>query len=397
VSAATVRRAIAFAGVTLLLGGCASHAPLDTWQPKGKAARDINTLQRPVFYIAGVVGVVVFAAVVIAIVKFREREGDTRLPHQSHGNQKVEIALTIAPALLLAGITIPTIATLITLNKQPPADALEVNVIGQQWWWEFNYPSIQTAENRPVVTSGEMVIPAGQKIKLVLTSRDVIHSFWIPSLNGKRDAVPNRFQPLWVEADHPGEYWGQCTEFCGLSHANMRMKVVALSISDFAKWVANQQKPAEAPSDALLQAGQQTFVAQCSRCHQVDGLLDANGKAVVADADHQLVSGAAPNLTHLMSRTTFAGSLYELQNPACQKAREDGSGTDGWGQAYLAGTSAQCLNDSDLAAWLRDAPDRKPMYSDPAKTIDGKFRGMPALGLSESQIDQLIAYLTTLK
>jgi hypothetical protein len=86
-----------------------------------------------------------------------------------------------------------------------------------------------------------------------------------------------------------------------------------------------------------------------------------------------------------------------LQSPGCQKAREDGSGTDGWGQAYLAGTSAQCLNDSDLAAWLRDAPDRKPMYSDPAKTIDGKFRGMPALGLSESQIDQLIAYLTTLK
>jgi cytochrome c oxidase subunit 2 len=397
VNKATLRRAASFVGLTVLLAGCASHAPLDTWKPKGKAARDINNLQRPVFYIAGVVGVLVFAAIVVAIVKFRERPGDTRLPHQSHGNRKVEIILTVAPAVILAGILFPSIAAVFGLAKDPGPNALEVNVTGQQWWWEFNYPSIETSEGRPLVTADEMVIPVGQKVKLIITSRDVIHSFWIPALNGKRDAVPNRFQPLWIEADHPGEYWGQCTEFCGLSHANMRMKVVALSESDFQQWVTNQQKPAVAPTDELALTGEQTFIAQCSRCHQVDGLKDSAGKDVVADADHQLISGAAPNLTHVMSRTTFAGSLFELQSPECQKARESGSGTDGWGRAYLAGTSADCLNDSDLAAWLRDAPAQKPMYSDPKKTVDGKFRGMPALGLSESQIDQLIAYLTTLK
>jgi cytochrome c oxidase subunit II len=393
----TLRRSVILVGVTMLLAGCASHAPLDTWKPKGTAARDINNLQRPVFYIAGVVGVAVFAAVGMVIWKYREREGDTRLPHQSHGNQKVEIILTIAPAILLAGITIPTIATVFKLAKDPGPNALEVNVTGQQWWWEFSYPSIQTSLGRPLVTADEMVIPVGQKVKLVITSRDVIHSFWIPALNGKRDAVPNRFQPLWIEADHPGEYWGQCTEFCGLSHANMRMKVVALSAADFQTWMTNQQKPAVTPTDELAQTGQQTFIAQCSRCHEIEGLQDSTGKAVVAAPDQNLVSGAAPNLTHVMSRTTFAGSLFELQTPACQKARETGSGTDGWGQAYLAGTTAQCLNDEQLSAWIRDAPSQKPMYSDPNKTVDGKFRGMPALGLSEAQIDQLVAYLTTLK
>jgi len=397
VTTTTVRRAIAFVGVSLLLAGCASHAPLDTWKPKGTAAHQIDRLQKPVFYIAGVVGVVVFIAVAMAIWKFRQREGDSRLPHQSHGNQRVEILLTIAPAVLLAGIAVPTVATVFSLAKDPGPDALQVNVTGQQWWWEFSYPSIETAQGRPIVTSGEMVVPAGQKVRLVITSRDVIHSFWIPALNGKRDAVPNRFQPLWIEADHPGEYWGQCTEFCGLSHANMRMKVVALSASDFQTWITNQATPAATPSDETAKTGQATFVAQCSRCHQVDGLKDANGNVVVAAADQQLVSGVAPNLTHLMSRTTFAGAMFELQNTACQKVRETGSGTDGWGEAYLAGTTAQCLNESRLAAWIRDAPAQKPMYSSPDKTVDGKFRGMPALGLSEPQIDQLVAYLTTLK
>jgi cytochrome c oxidase subunit II len=397
VTTTTVRRAVAFVAVTLFLAGCAKSAPLDTWQPKGKAADEINRLQRPVFYIAGVVGVIVFVAVAMAIVKFRQREGDTRLPHQSHGNQRVEILLTIAPAVLLAGIAVPTIATIFSLAKDPGPDTLEVNVTGQQWWWEFNYPSIQTDEGRPIVTSGEMVIPAGQKVRLVITSRDVIHSFWIPSLNGKRDAVPNRFQPLWIEATNPGEYWGQCTEFCGLSHANMRMKVVALSPSDFEKWITNQKAPSATPTDDTAKVGQEMFIAQCSRCHQINGLTDPNGDAVVTRADQQLVSGVAPNLTHLMSRTTFAGAMFQLQNTLCQQNREEGSGTPEWGASYLKETTPDCLNVEQLSAWIRDAPALKPMYANPADTVDGKFRGMPALGLSEQQIDQLVAYLTTLK
>src|SRR4029078_10982882 len=128
---------------------------------------------------------------------------------------------------------------------------------------------------QPIVTSGEMVIPAGKPVQLSITSRDVIHSFWIPRLNGKRDAVPGRVQPLRMEADEPGEYWGQCTEFCGLSHANMRMRVVALSPADFQTWLTSQQQPAATPTDLLAKAGKETFIAQCSRCHEIRGLTDA--------------------------------------------------------------------------------------------------------------------------
>jgi cytochrome c oxidase subunit 2 len=367
------------------LAGCAKDAPLDTFQPKGDQAQTIYNLAVPVFIMAGIVLVIVLAVTLFIILKFGRRKGhEEDIPKQIHGAPRLEVMWTIAPAVLLAIVAVFTIKTIFDL-AQTPKDPLQVTVIGQQWWWEFQYPDVKSDAGVPIVTANEMVIPVGKSVSLSITSRDVIHSFWIPRLNGKRDAVPGRVQPLTLEADAPGDYYGQCTEFCGLAHAKMRMRVVALSQSDYDAWVANQFKLATDPTDDLAKAGQTIFKAQCTRCHTVNGLTDDQGKQIVSQANLQLVSGAAPNLTHLMSRTVFAGATYNLAVPGCT----------GDLQGLPIGTAPTCLNVTALSAWLRDPPALIPM--DVVPNADGKVRGMPDLGLSEDQIAQLVAYLATLK
>jgi cytochrome c oxidase subunit II len=231
-----------------------------------------------------------------------------------------------------------------------------------------------------------LVIPADKKVRLSITSRDVIHSFWIPKLNGKRDAVPGRVHPLNLQADQPGIYEGQCTEFCGLSHANMRQRVIALEPADWNVWVENQKKVAAKPvADSKAAKGEALFIAQCSRCHQVNGLTDDNGKLIQSQASEQLVAGAAPNLTHLMSRSVFAGGMFPLKTQACVPPAG----------SMPTGTPDGCLNRVDLEKWLRNAPAQKPMYA--VQNKDKLYRGMPNLNLSEAQIDDLVAYLETLK
>jgi len=393
-----------------LLTGCAKNAPQDTFQPAGPNARSIDTLQRGLFYAAGAVGLIVFAAVGYAVLKFRDRGQD--IPEQSHGNPKLEIALTILPALILVGVAVPTVAEVFKLDKKD--NECVVNVTGQQWWWEYDYSGVcgGVEITTPIVTAGELVIPANTPVLLRITSRDVIHSFWIPRLNGKRDAVPGRLHTLRMQADKPGLYTGQCTEFCGLSHARMRQAAVALNHDDFAAWVANQSAEYTKPEPGSLAAeGETTFVAQCSKCHQINGLTqagtDADGNAVdtpvLAQPDLYEVSGAAPNLSKLMTRTAFAGWTFDLISDACrEKLWKEPSAT--FGTVYLQGiwmytdanaTSPACFNETNLAAWLRNPPAMKPMYVDPTKLdpTGGRYRGMPNLHLTEAQINQLIAYL----
>ena len=384
-------------GTAVVLAGCASNAPQDTWAPKGPNAQKIDTLQKPVFAVAGIIGVIVFAAVVYAVIKFRDR--GQPIPHQTHGNPALEITLTIIPALILAVVGVFTFRTVFDLSKTDDTEMI-INVTGQQWWWEYDYP-VQNdyGITQPIITSGQLVIPVGTKVMLRQTSRDVIHSYWIPALNGKRDAVPGRVHLNRLEADEPGIYAGQCTEFCGLSHANMRMEAIALSKEDFAKWVSNQLKPYASPMEATLaKEGETVFLNQCVRCHQVNGLKRADGTAVIAAPDENLVAGAAPNLSHLMSRNTFAGAMFDLVTPKC-RADVWQSDSASFGAKYLAGVSEDCLNQSDLRGWLRNAPEMKPMYANPAllESTGGKYRGMPNLGLTESDIEKLVAYLLTLK
>jgi cytochrome c oxidase subunit II len=388
------RRVAAIGGVGLVLAGCAEDAPQDTWQPAGPNADKIQNLQWPVFAIAGVVLVLVALAVGWAI--FRYRDKGQPIPKQTHGRPTLEIALTILPALILVGISVPTVGTLFALAETDDTECF-VNVTGQQWWWELTYP-VQSGcggITEPIVTSGQMVIPTGTNVLIRGTSRDVIHSWWIPKLNGKRDMVPGRVHTLRIEADQPGIYAGQCTEFCGLSHANMRMEAVALAPADFETWKQEQLAPYQPPAAETLAAeGEQTFISQCSRCHQVDGLLDVDGVPVISRPELYVYSEAAPNLSHLMSRNTFAGASWDLLIPACRREVWEATPEE-FGARYLAGVSAECLNSVDLREWLRNAPAKKPMYADPNELLptDGKTRGMPYLALSEEQIDQLIAYL----
>ncbi len=372
-----------FASALLLVTGCAADAELDTLQPQGPTARDIDKLLDPVLIIAYVVFFLVFGATIFIWWKFRDRHEDEVFPTQVHGNTKLEILWTIIPTLILAVVSVFTLITLSSVNSTETNEVMvtveeesvlwepEVVVVGQQWWWEFRYyfdgldgVDLSDARNLPpadIVTAGQLVMPTGQEIELSITSRDVIHSFWIPALNGKRDAAPGRVHPWKLEADEPGVYFGQCTEFCGLSHSRMRMQAIALEPEDFQTWVDQQltDQDSDLITDEAVARGLTVFENQCARCHVVNGVNDET--SIGAD----LVSNAAPNLTHFMSRTTYAGGIFNLYEP-------DGT-----------------IDRTQLEAWLRNAPAEKPAYA------EGR-RGMPALGLSEDEIDDVVAYLETL-
>ncbi|MEO5723464.1 MAG: cytochrome c oxidase subunit II [Ilumatobacteraceae bacterium] len=386
----------------VMLAGCARDAPQDTFQPAGENARKINNLQTPVFIAAGIIGVIVFAIIGYSLWRFRDRGQE--MPEQNHGKTSLEIGLTMIPAVILLIVGVATVSTVFALAKTDDTQCT-INVTGQQWWWEYDYPAqpgcIPGGIPAPIVTSGELIIPTKSKVLLHITSRDVIHSFWIPRLNGKRDAVPGRDQTLRMEADEPGIYTGQCTEFCGLSHARMRMAAVSLEPTDFQTWMNNQLKAYKSPaeSETLAKQGEGQFISNCARCHQVNGLTQTDPSTgaqtpVLANPDLYEVSGSAPNLTNLMTRTSFAGATFDLITPECRQRLYEAKPED-FGKIYLEGVTPDCFNATELREWLRDAPAKKPMYSNPADLgpTGGKYRGMPNLNLTESQIDQLVAYL----
>jgi cytochrome c oxidase subunit II len=396
------RAAVIMMAAAAVLGGCATNAPQDTWKPAGENAQTIQDLQYPVFVIAGVVGLIVFGVILYVVWRYRDRGQE--MPVQTHGRPALEIFLTIIPALILIGVGIPTVSTVFSLNKTSDTQCV-INVTGQQWWWEYEYPVQDCGTDvhigEPIVTSGELVLPVKVHVLLRVTSNDVIHSYWIPKLNGKRDAVPGRVHPLRMEADHPGIYAGQCTEFCGLSHARMRMDAVALTPADFQKWVDNQTTVAAKPTDAAGLKGEDTFRTQCSRCHQVNGLFNEkqdgsndDTKPVIAYPDLYVVAGNAPNLTHLMSRTTFAGATWDLLTDTCRNNLLNAKPED-FGALYLQGVTRDCFNEAELRSWIRNAPAKKPMYSSEKNKVEngGKYRGMPNLNLTDNQIDEIIAYL----
>ena len=378
--------------VGLLLSGCASNAQQTTLEPQGPAADKINDLSNLTFAIAGIVFVLVEVGVLFVVWKFRARkdeDGDdpASFPEQVHGNTKLEIGWTMLPAVILAFLAVFTVSTILDLAEEPD-DALAVRVVGQQWWWSYDYDIdgdgvyadsdlTQTGVEHPeeyatdIETASNMYIPVGVPVYLDISSRDVIHSFWIPALNGKKDAVPGRTHHLTLEADEPGTYVGQCTEFCGLSHAYMRMNVVALPQDEFDAWVENQLQDAAEPQTPEQAAGQEIFVNRCASCHLIEGV---NSDTYEGAAQ---VSGAAPNLTHFAARGSYAGAIFDLWKD------QDG---DGVIQEDEIGVE---LDRNQLEAWLRNSPAEKPLYA------DGN-RGMPALGLSEGEIDSLVAYLTSL-
>lgn len=316
-----------------LLASCSTESGPDNGQnslrPKGKYAEEIDNLFTPIFWVAVVIGILVVGAVVYAAIRFRRRSDDER-PQQVHGNTPLEIGWTLVPALILAVIAVPTVSTIFSLAEEPE-DPIEITAIGKQWWWQFDYP--KDANGAKVVTSGEMHIPVDRDVLVTLKACDpslpggfnggpgcnVLHSFWVPELGGKRDVVPGRDNQLKLQADEPGVYLGQCAEYCGLSHANMRFRVIAQEADDYEAWLAGQR---DDPAVALVDAGdaEELFSTKfaCTNCHTTES---------------SSISTYGPNLTHLASRTTFASGEYELTR-------------------------------DDLIQWILDAPSLLPMQSE---------------------------------
>ena len=396
-------------GAMVLLTSCAKDAPLDTLDPAGPAANRIDGLWNFVIIIAIVVFVLFEGALVYALVKFRRRkneagEEDDSFPEQTHGNFRLEVGWTIAPAVILVFVAVYTVSTVFALEEREP-DTVPVDVIGQQWWWEYRYDADeliaaglipdQAYERDQIITAAEMMIPATRQMDLDITSRDVIHSFWIPRLNGKKDAVPGRNSTISMQADDPGEFLGNCAEFCGLSHSRMQMSVRAIPDEEFTEWAVNQLGVAERPADAspLAIEGWETFRSSCSTCHLVDG--GGAGEAGWGNEDLydpnnvNLESGRAPDLTHFMSRPRYAGAIYDLYPAADVEGYID--------YPYDPDTFQR----TDLEAWLKNPPDRKAMYPEsginPTNGDLIKPRGMPDLGLTDEQVDALVEYLTTLQ
>ncbi len=339
--------------IALIFIGCAEDAPQDFLSDQaGPNAERADDLWDITFGIAVAVFVIVEGLLVYAIIRFRARPD--REAAQFHGNPRLEVVLTIVPALILTGLAVPTVREIFN-NAREIEGALPVKVIGHQFWWEYRYDADGDGEEE-VVTANELHIPVGQPIRLTLEgdviNADVIHSFWVPRLGGTQDLIPGRINKLTLQADEPGVFLGQCKEFCGLSHANMKLRVYADEPSDFEDWLADQEEDAEPPNGPLSLEGEDLFVngtdggqfangPACATCHTIGGLEGAVGTL-------------GPNLTHLASRDTFAGAMFELE-------------------------------EAELRDWLANPPAVKPGSR------------MPDLGLTGEEIDALVQYLMQLK
>lgn len=328
------RAFVALVGVLTLVGtACASDAPQDyiTGQ-NGPVAEEADRLWDITFAIAVVIFFIVELLLIYTMVRFRARPD--REARQFHGNTKVEVILTVIPALILAALAVPTVQTIFDLSSRPKG-SMDVKVVARQFWWEYEY------KKAGIITANELHIPVDTPVYLTLEGEDVIHSFWVPKLAGKQDVVPGRSNQLTIQAEDPGTYMGQCTEYCGLSHANMRLLVIAHPQDEFDAWVADQQQDAEEPAGADVAEGEKLFLeGECINCHAVQG-TDAQSRV-------------GPDLTHFGSRTTFAGAMFDN-------------------------------NTENLRDWLDDPPAMKPGAK------------MPDYGLSADEIDALIAYLQSLE
>jgi cytochrome c oxidase subunit II len=322
------------AAIALAMAGCGLASPQTTLAPKSDFGRLSHSLFLQVLAwdaaIFGVVAVVLLAA----LLRHRARRPDA-VPPQVRGNARLELAWTVAPVVVLTFIAFPTVTAVFRTQALPAPDALRVRVIGHQWWWEFQYPTLQ------VRTATDLYLPAGRPVVLEMDAADVIHSFWVPALGGKRDAIPDQTTRLVLTPAVPGEYPGQCAEFCGLSHANMRHLAVVLPDPEFQSWVARQKAPpGEPPEGSAAARGRQLFArSACVGCHAIEGVA---------------AGAIGPDLTHVASRRTIAGGMLPNTPGA-------------------------------LARWLKDPPAVKP----------GSL--MPDLRLDDAQVQDLVAYLGSLR
>ena len=339
-----------------LLAGCDREAhlkqyPQTTFAPKSDYARDLDWLFMYVLILGVAVAVITFGVLAYILVRYRYHP-DHPEPEQTHGNTRLELTLTAIPAIILALIAVPTVRQIFYTQREAPANALTVDVIGYQWWWGFRYAVPGTQDT--VVTANEIHVAVGTPVQLRMTSRDVIHSFWVPQMGGKRDVIPGRTNTILFTPEEPGVYYGQCAEFCGDSHALMRMRLVAHTREGFQEWLRNEASPAPAPAatDTAVLLGKEIVTrGVCAGCHTVR-------YGMHPDSTTRGVTG--PNLTHFGRRYSMAGGI--MPN-----------------------------NAENLFRWVRDAPSVKPGSKMPQ--LGGDAPG----ALTDDQIRYVVAYLQTLQ
>ncbi len=255
-------------GTVLLFSGCTSvvSGGQNILAPEGSVAGRQRDLFLLVVWPAAAVMILVEGMIVFVIWKFHRRKGDDSLPRQIHGNPALEIAWTIAPAILLAIIAVPTLAGVVALGATPSKLGATVDVTAARWVWTFSYPEVKDSNGQPVQGPiNELHIPAGQNVEFNLNSLDVIHSFWVPKLGGKTDVIPNHPNHMWLKADHPGNYSAQCAEFCGATdpcpatgvcegHATMRFRVIVQSPADYKAFLQSLKGSASAAGGAQVVA-----------------------------------------------------------------------------------------------------------------------------------------------
>jgi cytochrome c oxidase subunit II len=341
-------RALRGAGIaasSILLFSCLAFAdgPQATpsiFAPASTPATDITHLAYFALSVVGGIFVVVGGLITYAVIRYRDRDPeDKREPAQVFGSNQIELAWTVIPILIVVVLFLTTARMIFAIQDAPkPPSALNVTVVGHQFWWEYRYPKLG------IVTANELHIPLSSHQEprpsyLKLLSSDVVHSFWVPQLAGKTDVIPNHPNLTWVDPQHPGLYVGQCAQFCGIEHAKMLLRVYVDTPEQFAAWVKNQQEPGV--QDPAVAAGRRIFETEaCMNCHTIRGTA-ATGRF-------------GPDLTHLMSRDTIA-------------------------------SGAAPLNKQTLRQWIEEPDSIKP----------GAL--MPAMKLSDQQLDDLTAYLSTLK
>lgn len=321
------------AGAGLLVDACGGDSP-STLDTHGPAAARISGLWWLMLTISAIVFVVVLGFLVMAMRRARRRDADPRREAR-WGEPVIVVGGVIVPAIVLTAVFIVTLRDMSALSAPQANAPMTITVTGHDWWWEASYT------NPIAVTANEIHIPVGEPVALRLRSADVIHSFWVPELQAKTDMVPGRSNEMWLEADDPGRYRGQCAEFCGLQHAQMAFYVVAQPKDIFAAWLRRQARPAPSPPTAGARAGEGVFMTStCAGCHTVRG--------------SGVVSEVGPDLTHLASRATIA-----------------------------AGTLTNTR--SNLARWIQDPQGVKP------GTV------MPPTQLTPQQLHDLLDYLEGLR
>jgi cytochrome c oxidase subunit 2 len=326
---------------TLCFGGPADPSQIPSiFKPQSTPADSIFRLSMLVLTITGAIFAVVFSLLVYAVLKYRRRDDDDgREPPQVYGSNQVELAWTVIPVLIVLVLFLITARVIHSIQDAPqPPGAIEVIAIGHQFWWEFRYPGLG------VVTANELHVPVSNPFHptptfMTLSSADTDHSFWVPRLAGKTDLVPNRVNHMWIEPHETGVYLGQCAQYCGTQHAKMLLRVYADSPGDFDQWVQKQKGPAVVTDSTDY--GRQVFEStSCVNCHAISGTV-ADGRF-------------GPDLTHLMSRDTIA-------------------------------SGAAPNTPEQLKLWIRNPDAIKP----------GSL--MPAMQLSEKDLDAVTAYLETLR